>query len=144
MTKRLFINTIHSDPQICRQCRGLCCQSHPGVWTDPQRFYSIFNLTRPKTPEDWLTDLYMLRIEFRDLDGVFIPTPKQTESGCIFLKSQGCSLQLAQRPCQCLALEPNLQTIIDGEIHCHLPQGSSTLTAIQQWRSFWETTCSVI
>ena len=27
------------DTQLCRQCRGRCCQGHSGVWSEPQRFH---------------------------------------------------------------------------------------------------------
>ena len=35
----MMTETSHSsDAQMCRQCKGLCCQGHPGVWVDPERF----------------------------------------------------------------------------------------------------------
>jgi len=126
----------HSDPQMCRQCRGLCCQGHPGVWVDPLRFLRIFKLPDPASPET-LRDMLPLEITLREIDGIAIPAPRNGRAGCIFLHEEGCRLPESQRPGQCLALVPSLDTLIDGEIHCQLQPLGSTLTALQNWQRFW-------
>ncbi len=127
------------DPQMCRQCQGLCCQGHPGVWTNPERFLSSFDLPRPKTPEI-LRSMLPRELELREIDHVSIPAPKATENGCIFLDEDGCLLPENRRPEQCLALTPEIETLIAGEIHCELQPQGSTRTAIHNWKSFWDKT----
>ena len=126
----------HADPQMCRQCKGLCCQGHPGVWIDPERFLKNFDLPAPATPEA-LNSVLPRELELRDIDGVAIPAPRKREKGCIFLAADGCQLPENRRPDQCLALVPTLETLIDGEIRCQLNAGGSTLAAITSWRDYW-------
>ena len=126
-----------SDTQICRQCKGLCCQGHPGVWVDPEHFLKTFDLPAPSTPAA-LYNLLPRELVLRDIDEVAIPAPRKLETGCIFLQADGCQLPENRRPGQCLALVPELDTLIDGEIRCGLPPQGSTLTAIRAWRQFWE------
>jgi hypothetical protein len=134
MTSPVPVN--HADPEICRQCRGLCCQGHPGVWTEPQRFLRIFNLPKPASPQA-LGRALPGELVLREIDGVAIPAPQQQPSGCTFLDVDGCRLPEDQRPEQCLALAPALDTLIDGEIRCQLQPEGSTLTALQNWQRFW-------
>jgi len=126
----------HSDAQMCRQCKGLCCQGHPGVWVDPERFLKSFDLPTPATPEI-LRSMLPPELVLRDIDDVAIPAPKKLESGCIFLDADGCQLPENRRPGQCLALIPVLGTLVDGEIRCDLKPEGSTLTAIRAWKSYW-------
>lgn len=125
-----------SDSQMCRQCRGLCCQGHPGVWVDPQRFLRAFNLPKPATPES-LFRILPRELILRRIDGVAIPAPLSQASGCIFLEEDGCQLPENRRPDQCLALIPSIDTLLDGEIRCQLHPEGSTLTALRNWASFW-------
>jgi hypothetical protein len=127
----------HSDAQMCRQCKGLCCQGHPGVWVDPERFLKSFDLPAPATPEA-LNNMLPRELVLRKIDEVAIPAPRRLETGCIFLQADGCQLPENRRPGQCLALVPALETLIDGEIRCGLRPQGSTLTAIRAWRQFWE------
>lgn len=124
---------------MCRQCRGLCCQGHPGVWIDPERFLSSFDLPKPGSPEI-LNSMLPRELVLRDIDGVAIPAPQKTSEGCIFLQEYGCQLPQNRRPDQCLALVPKVDTLIDGEIRCELQNEGSTLTAIRNWRAYWERT----
>lgn len=126
----------HSDAQMCRQCKGLCCQGHPGVWVDPERFLKSFDLPVPPTPAA-LLNMLPRELVLRNIDEVAIPAPRKLETGCIFLHADGCQLPENRRPGQCLALMPALETLIDGEIRCGLKPEGSTLTAIRAWRNFW-------
>jgi len=128
---------ISIDSKICRQCRGRCCQGHPGVWVDPERFLLAFNLPVPVSCRDLQDRLYIARLTLREIDGVSIPSPSQTKQGCSFLTPLGCSLPIDKRPCQCLGLTPALDTLLDDQIHCSLPSSVSTLSAIQNWSTFW-------
>ena len=127
----------HFDAQICRQCKGLCCQGHPGVWVDPEHFLKSFNLPAPSTPAA-LHNMLPRELVLRNIDEVAIPAPRKLETGCIFLQADGCQLPENRRPGQCLALVPELDTLIDGEIRCGLQPQGSTLTAIRAWRQFWD------
>lgn len=129
-------NKNHSDPQMCRQCKGLCCQGHPGVWVDPERFLKTFDLPAMATPEA-LSSILPRELVLRDIGGVAIPAPRKLENGCIFLADDGCQLPENRRPGQCLALIPVFDTLVDGEIRCDLPPEGSTLTAIRAWRNYW-------
>jgi hypothetical protein len=126
----------HFDAQMCRQCKGLCCQGHPGVWVDPERFLKSFDLPVPATPAS-LHNMLPRELVLRNIDDVAIPAPRKLETGCIFLQSDGCQLPENRRPGQCLALVPAFETLIDGEIRCGLKPEASTLTAIKAWRNFW-------
>jgi Fe-S-cluster containining protein len=132
----------HLDPQICRQCRGLCCQGHPGVWVDPTRFLLAFGLPRPASEED-LRRRLPREVVLRNVDGVAIPAPLKLEGGCVFLESAtGCRLPVNKRPGQCLALVPSIDTLIDEEIHCRLLPEGSTLAALKNWQVFWAGLCT--
>ena len=122
---------------MCRQCRGLCCQGHPGVWVDPLRFLQAFELPHPASVEA-LRDMLPPGVVLREIDGIAIPAPLSSPSGCCYLQEDGCRLPETQRPGQCLALVPSLDTLIDGEIHCQLNPHGSTLTALVNWRRFWK------
>ena len=122
-----------SEPGMCRQCGGLCCQGHAGSWVEPQRFVRLFfpagEIDVGKLPQGVL---------LRSLGGIDVPAPRTVEHGCMFLGEDGCQLPLAQRPCQCLALQPQIETLSAGEIHCTLPPEYGSNTARQNWKRFWE------
>jgi len=122
------------DTQLCRQCGGLCCQGHAGVWVHPERFEELFcngeRLDPKALPEG---------IILRDLGGIEIPAPLSLERGCVFLSRDGCLLEEHMRPCQCLALAPSIDTLLEGEIHCSMPPACGSQTARQNWRRYWET-----
>ena len=130
----------HSDPKICQQCRGRCCQGHPGLWVDPARFISVFPCPSFPFSQNFQKAFDPLGTSFRDIDGVLIPTPQTIETGCIFLRPEGCAVAETKRPCQCLALMPNIDTLLCDDIHCYLPQQSSTHNAMTKWRRFWRDT----
>jgi len=126
----------NSDPQLCRQCRGLCCQGHPGLWTDPERFLRLFPTLETASVE-LAQQLASRQIILRDVGNVPIPAPQKTTSGCIFLTSAGCTLPVEQRPDQCLALTPQLDTLLEGEMRCTMPPEHGSNSARQRWRAFW-------
>lgn len=125
------------DPQICRQCRGLCCQGHPGSWADPERFFRLFFPARRPAPEELRPLLAALQLELRDYSGVPVPAPGFTEAGCRFWGETGCLLPPERRPCQCLALIPSFDTLIDGEIRCQLPGPFSYGQVRSRWQDYW-------
>ena len=127
---------IHLDEQLCRQCGGKCCQGHPGVWSDPQRFFAIYaeGTVPPVNKLDKI--LHSKQLTLRDLGGVLIPAPVNTEHGCIAQLPDGCHFSTQERPCQCLALSPELETLLDDQIHCTLPPEFGSGTARENWRPF--------
>lgn len=126
------------DPQLCRQCRGRCCQGHPGLWSEPQRFFAIFSANTSPSPEQFCKILHQHQLTLRDLGGILIPAPQETEQGCIALDENGCSYSSSERPCQCLALIPDLETLLDDQIHCRLPAEYGSGTARENWRPYQE------
>lgn len=121
----------HSDATMCRQCRGLCCQGHAGVWVDPQRFERLFaagHLDPGRLPEG---------IILRELGGIAVAAPRTESHGCTFLTETGCRLDTEQRPCQCLALQPRLETLLEGEMRCTLPAECGSQTARENWLHYW-------
>ncbi len=124
------------DTQLCRQCQGRCCQGHPGVWSDPQRFFDIFTNKSIPSAAQLSTIIKKHLLCLRNVGEVLIPAPQQTEAGCIFQKLYGCNMTIAERPCQCLALTPNLDTLLDEQIHCTLPPEFGSNSARENWRTF--------
>lgn len=129
--------TYSIDPQICRQCGGRCCQGHPGLWSDPNRFLAIFFSGKKPSRDVIENGLKEYRLELRDVDGVEIPAPQQTDSGCGLLGPTGCMLEEDERPCQCLALEPHIDTLLSDDICCTMPESHGTGTARNNWRAYW-------
>jgi len=128
---------INLDQKICSQCKGLCCQGHPGAWVDPVRFFHVFFLGQTPDPEFLRKQLKERSLEMRDFDGVQVPAPLSGNVGCVFRTPTGCRFPSAQRPCQCLALEPSIETLIHGEIRCRLPEGYSFGPTRKRWMEFW-------
>ncbi|MCK4621057.1 MAG: hypothetical protein KAT62_02450 [Desulfuromonadales bacterium] len=124
------------DIQLCSQCGGRCCQGHPGVWSDPQRFFAIFAAAEIPTADEFSALLDKHRLTLRDLGGILIPAPRTTEQGCAEQRPDGCAFTLTERPCQCLALIPNLETLLDDLIHCTLPPAYGSGTARENWRPY--------
>ena len=124
------------DTQLCRQCGGRCCQGHPGVWSKPERFFALFSTADALSAAELQQLLEMRQITLRDLGGVLIPAPQNTETGCIAQQESGCSYPTSTRPCQCLALTPNLDTLLDDQIQCSLPPEFGSNSARENWRPF--------
>jgi len=122
------------DTQLCQQCRGRCCQGHPGVWSDPQRFFSLFTASRIPSATELSQVLQQQKIVLRDLGGILVPAPQEDENGCRAWKQEGCSYPTTTRPCQCLALVPNLDTLLDDQIHCCLPPEFGSNSARRNWQ----------
>ncbi len=129
------MSRLVSDTQLCRQCGGRCCQGHPGVWVDPQRFLRLFCEGERLDPERLPAGTHLRR-----LGDIPVPAPRTTERGCIFLGEHGCRLAATARPCQCLALCPSLDTLLDDEIHCTLPPGYGAQSARENWQRYWNRT----
>jgi len=125
--------TLHcSDATMCRQCKGLCCQGHAGVWVDPLRFERLFYGQGRVDP-----DRLPKGIILRDLGGIAVAAPDTAPHGCTFLTGTGCSLATDRRPCQCLALQPRLETLLEGEMRCTLPPECGSQTARENWQRYW-------
>jgi len=131
------LENFSSDPQLCHQCRGLCCQGHPGVWVNPERFFALFFPEERPGIKKLRDTLPNLGFELRDLGGVLVPAPSGSENGCSFLGPAGCLLKSSNRPCQCLALQPSVETLMTGENHCFLPAETGSGTAREKWRRYW-------
>jgi len=132
------MNDANIDDTLCRQCQGRCCQGHPGVWSDPQRFFAIFANGREPTIQELSNILGENTLTLRDVGGILIPAPPESEHGCAELGPEGCSYPPAKRPCQCLALIPELDTLLDDMIHCRLPPECGSGTARENWRPWQE------
>ncbi len=127
-----------SDPQICRQCRGLCCQGHPGVYSDPERFVRRYFGGERVTAEQLRSNLPFLGMELRDVRGVPIPAPRLAPWGCVHMGAAGCRLPVEDRPQQCKALIPEIETLMEGEMRCRLPEEYGTGSIREVWRRFWK------
>ncbi|MDY0267707.1 hypothetical protein [Trichloromonas sp.] len=137
------MNDANIDETLCRQCGGRCCQGHPGVWTDPQRFFTIFATNQNPTAQELSKILKENRLVLRNLGGILVPAPRETEQGCAELGPKGCSFPPEKRPCQCLGLIPELETLLDDMIHCRLPPEYGSGTAREKWRPWQELLCKV-
>lgn len=128
--------TEHLDEQLCRQCGGRCCDGHPGVWSSPERFFAIFNHGDIPEASTLAQLLDERQLTLRDVGGILIPAPHETEQGCAARDENGCIFDVETRPGQCLALIPKLDTLLDDQIHCHLPPEHGSATARRNWRPF--------
>lgn len=126
-----------SDPQICRQCGGLCCQGHPGSYADPGRFVTRYFRHGWSDLEALRSALPFLGMELRDLAGIPVPAPRRAPWGCVHLGSAGCRLSEDERPEQCKALIPHIDTLLEGEIHCRLPSEYGSGSIRERWAAFW-------
>lgn len=126
------------DPLLCRQCRGLCCQGAPGLWADPDRFFRLFFPQGPPPAGKLPRLLEQKGLTLHTVLGVPIPAPRRTGHGCIFLTAQGCRLPREWRPCQCLGLQPSLDTLLTGAIDCHLPAELHGNRVASRWQSWWQ------
>ena len=124
------------DAVLCATCGGRCCQGHAGMWIDPQRFFAVFPALAGATPTE-LAERLPLELTLRDLLGVAVPAPLSGENGCVFLSAAGCRLAPHQRPCQCLALIPDVATQMEGEIRCRLQPGFGSDAAHALWLAHW-------
>jgi hypothetical protein len=126
------------DAQMCRTCGGRCCQGHPGVWVDPQRFFASYFTGHIPTRAELETDLPLFGLVLRTIDGIPLPSPAFDDDGCNFRTVDGCCQPVEKRPCQCLALQPDIETLMQGEMCCSMPDGFRTGQARERWMRFWE------
>ncbi len=126
------------DLALCRKCAGRCCQASPGVWAEPERFFEIFFAGQHLTLEQLRKKLLELGLVLWEKSGVPLPAPRSLKTGCVFRSEAGCFLTVKERPCQCLALIPNAETLAQAEgCLCRLPQAFSREQAIEHWREYW-------
>lgn len=126
------------DPQMCKTCGGKCCLGHPGKFVDPARFFNIFPELKELSIRDLEIALDRKGYEFWKFDGTLSPRPKPTRDGCTFLGETGCTLPREEMPCQCRALIPDIETLLDGEmIHCRMPPEYSSKASKENWLSYW-------
>lgn len=128
------------DFSLCQECGGRCCQGSPGIWVDPERFFGLFFPGQRLTLEQLRGELPALGLVLWEKTGVPMPAPRSVASGCSFHGATGCSLPLAQRPCQCLALIPIKQTVEQAQgCLCRLPEAYSMHVAKRRWQQYWRT-----
>ncbi len=124
---------------LCRKCGGRCCQGSPGLWIDPQRFLTIFFAGKPLPLEQMRECLSELGLVLWEKSGVPMPAPLTLVSGCAFLGKDGCSFSVSERPCQCLALIPDEETLAQPEGSlCSLPKEFSREVCKQNWQKYWQ------
>ena len=127
------------DLPLCRECGGRCCTGSPGIWVDPERFFTIFFGGKHLTVEQLRKRLPELGLVLRELKGVSIPATESLSSGCASSGADGCRFSVAQRPCQCLALVPNRATLdLEEGCLCKMPEGFSREFAVQRWQEYWQ------
>lgn len=125
---------------LCRECGGRCCQASPGIWVDPERFFSIFFLGQRLTLKQLREQLPALGLVFWEKTGVPMPAPRSLASGCAFLGVDGCRFSVAERPCQCLVLIPSQETLNQPQgCLCQRPEEFSRAQARQRWQKYWQT-----
>lgn len=132
--------TDNLDLLLCRECGGRCCQGSPGVWVDPERFFALFFSGQRLPLEQLRGQLPALGLVLWEKSGVPVPAPRSLTTGCAFHGADGCRLAVAERPCQCLALIPNPQTLEQPQdCLCRMPEAFSWDAARQRWQSYWQT-----
>ena len=130
--------TISLDLTLCQTCGGRCCQGSPGIWVDPERFFSIFFHGQHLPLDKLRKHLPKLGMVLWEKTGVPIPAPQSLAAGCVFLGANGCRFSISERPCQCLALIPNKETLDQQSgCLCYLPKEYSREAANQRWENYW-------
>jgi hypothetical protein len=72
--------------------------------------------------------------------GVPIPAPRSLAAGCAFLDTDGCRFSISERPCQCLALIPNKETLDHQHgCLCYFTEEYNRDAASQRWQKYWQT-----
>jgi len=128
------------DLTLCQACGGRCCQGSPGIWVDPERFWAIFFQGQHLSLEQLRKRLPELGMVLWVKTGVPIPAPQSLAAGCAFLGADGCRFSISERPCQCLALVPNKETLDQQSgCLCYLPKEYSRDAASQRWQNYWKT-----
>ena len=124
------------DPKLCRLCGGKCCKTYPGMYLFPDRFIEIFG--KFSSFQEFEKILKENNLTYRVCMGVPIPMPKYNDKGCVFLGSKGCTLPLYKRPCECLALVPNEETIIEDEIRCSIHPAVRYVDCFKNWKQLFK------
>jgi hypothetical protein len=125
---------------LCQTCGGRCCQGSPGIWVDPERFFTIFFHGQHLTLAQLRERLPVLGLVLWEKSGVPMPAPRSLASGCAFLEADGCRFSVAERPCQCLAMIPNKKTLEQAQgCCCPLPEEYGRDAAKQLWQRYWQT-----
>ncbi len=128
------------DLLLCRECGGRCCQGSPGIWVDPERFFTLFFSGQHLTLEQLRERLPELGLVLWEKTGVPIPAPGSLVNGCAFLGIEGCRFAVSERPCQCLALVPKQETLNQQQgCLCQIPEEFSREVARQRWQDYWQT-----
>ena len=124
--------------QICQDCGGRCCQGSPGVWINPDRFFSLFFEGRRLTLEQLRSQLPELNLVLWEKSGVPVPAPQSLITGCFFHGVCGCVFSEEERPCQCLALVPDPDTLQQPKgSQCKLPEAACWDVAKKNWQDYW-------
>lgn len=125
--------------QLCRECGGRCCKGSPGLWVEPERFFIIFFSGQRLTLAQLRERLPGLRLVLWEKNDVPMPAPRSVASGCAFLDEDGCRFSVAERPCQCVALIPNKETLDREEgCLCQEPDEFSRDVARRHWQNYWQ------
>lgn len=129
---------IALNPKLCRECGGRCCNGSPGLWVDPRRFFNIFFAGRALSLDELRERLPHLGLVLWEKRGVPIPAPASVFDGCSFRLRDGCRLSVQERPCQCLTLIPNEETLAHEGCVCRLPEDFSFARAKLAWAAYWQ------
>ena len=97
----------------------------------PDRFIKIFGSFA--SFREFREILERNSLTFKICMGVPIPMPRFGATGCVLLGEDGCTLPLYKRPCECLALVPNEETIIEGEIRCNIHPSINYVSCFKRW-----------
>jgi len=139
----LLAEQISLNLPLCQECGGRCCQGSPGIWIDPERFFTQFFSGQHLTLEQLRARLPALGLVLWENSGVAIPAPRSLELGCAFLGAAGCLFPVSDQPCQCLALVPNRQTLEQSEgCLCREPEAFSRAAGRRRWQGYWQTVSS--
>jgi hypothetical protein len=128
------------DLALCRVCGGRCCTGSPGIWVDPERFFDLFFGGDHLTLDQLREQLPALGLRLWTIRGVPIPAPGSRSSGCASFGGEGCEFTVTERPCQCLGLIPNKETLnLDKGCLCKMPVGFSREDGRLRWEIYWQT-----
>lgn len=122
--------------KLCRACQGACCKTMPGASTPADWGAPHIRTMRRALIKAFKTGKWRLAMFAKELPGVLYIQPATTNTGCVFLSEQGCSLSDKARPQACRELIP----ASDFPLGCHAPvsRGENPMNAAVYYAALWK------
>jgi hypothetical protein len=117
-----------SNPEVCGECGGKCCQNlpgaaHPEQFGAPDKNIMLNNIVKALKSGRWVLDYYTFGLDSSKIENIVdikymrpkTPDDRQFLSSnwprgkCTFHTDKGCELTDEERPIECKTLEPGIK-----------------------------------